>query len=220
MLNDYDQIICIHPKDFSTDFLKPIGDLFENKYYIIEDNEESHQNTLSLIRQLQRKCLIVFLGHGSSSGLNSANTHLYSKRTFINKDIGNEIFSAHDIFLLCCNSSEYTKQLHSYNSILGFGNILSSKEEVTIEAEYTGILRVLDDDDISKFNMSYVHAIRSAFTLLFKGKITFKHLKDYIEYFINKEISQILLNKEKSNRIEVSKLYFELRNEMVVRFRC
>lgn len=219
MTDNYNQIICIHPKDFSTDFLKPIGELFEGNYYIIEDNEESHLHILLQIKELIGKCLIVFLGHGSSSGLTSASGNLYSKRTFVDKIIANDIFISHDIFLLCCNSSDFIKQLHTYNSIIGFGNILSSKEEVTIEAEYTGIFRDLTDDDISRYNESYVYAIKATFSLLLKRKITFKQLKDYIEYFINKEIGKILLDKEKSNRLEVSKLYFELRNEMIFKLK-
>ncbi len=101
--------------------------------------------------------------------------------------------------------------------MIGFGNILSSMEELSIEAENaTGIYRNLNEKDFENFNSSYINAIICSINLFLSNKINFEQIYQYIEFFINKDILSVLKNKEKDNRLEVSKLLFEFKNEMVL----
>lgn len=219
MYNVYSNIICIHPKDKTTDFLKPLGEIFESNYKVIEDNDKSHTDILQLIESFTKKSLIVFLGHGHTHGLSSSSTENFPSKVFIDITIANNLFKKHDVLLLACRSSEFIGKIDlAYNTIIGFGNILSSLEEVSNEAEYeTGIYRNLEQINIDYFNKSYTEAILKSFILVFKGKIKFNQLPSYISYFLNKSINLILKQSNKENSVEVAKLLFEFRNEMILK---
>lgn len=219
MCSSYSNIICIHPKDMTTDFLSPIGEIFKSNYQIVEDNDESHAKVLLLIESYSEKSLIVFLGHGHTFGLSGSSTENFPSKVFIDKIKANKLFVNHDVLLLSCKSSEFIGNINSaYNSIIGFGNILSSLGEVSNEAEYeTGLYRNLQQEDIDYFNKSYIDAISKSFILVFQNKIKFNQIPSYISCFLNKSINFILRQKDKENRIEVAKLLFEFRNEMVLK---
>ncbi|MGV8946474.1 MAG: hypothetical protein ACOH1N_08600 [Lutibacter sp.] len=219
MCNIYSNIICIHPKDSSTDFLRLLGEIFNANYIVIDDNDEAHTNTLLLLESFREKSLVVFLGHGHTYGLSSSNTNDYPLKIFIDIQLANKLFIKHDVLLLACRSSDFIRNINPvYSSIIGFGNILSSLEEVSNEAQYeTGLFRDLNQVDIDDFNNNYIDSISKSLKLLFENKIIFSQIPIYISYFLNKKINNILRKKEKVNRIEVAKLLFELRDEMIIK---
>lgn len=218
MLNSYSNVICIHPKDETTDFLKPIGKIFNSDNHIVDDNQESHDNILRQIESYSTKSLIIFLGHGRSYCLQGSNTINFAEETFISVEKANQLFINHDVLLLACKSSEFISLIkENYNSIIGFGNIISSLDEVSIEAEYSGNFRKLAQNDIDFFNKSYTNAIAQSFTLLVNGTIKFRQLPSYISYFINKSINFILRQSDEENRYEIAKLLFEFRNDMILK---
>lgn len=219
-MNDiYTNILCIHPKDDTTNFLNPLGKIFGDNYRIIEDNDKSHTDILQLIESFTKKSLIVFLGHGRTHGLSSSSTENFPSKVFIDITKANNLFKKHDVLLLACRSSEFIGKIALiYNTIIGFGNIISSLEEASNEAQYeTGIYRDLEQIDIDYFNKSYTDAISKSFILALKGKIKFNQLPSYISYFLNKSINLILRQSNKKNRIDVAKLLFEFRNEMILK---
>ncbi|QQT24501.1 hypothetical protein [Sphingobacterium spiritivorum] len=212
-ISSYKAIKCIRPKDSSTDFLDPIGHIFGENYILIEPADSYHDGTLDLLKQLEKTSLIVFLGHGTSSSLHSARSEGYEQKDFITKE-HNQYFANHNVLFLACRSSDFILKLNGYRSIIGFGNIISSRAEISQEAEYTGKFRQLEDEEISLFNESYVFAIKNALDLLFAGKLQFRQLSKYISFFLNKAINKVLRDKSLKNRIELSRLLFELRNDM------
>src|SRR5690606_7093609 len=99
---------------------------------------------------------------------------------------------------------------------IGFGNIISSKDEVKIDAENNNnIFRILKQDDIDVFNSMYCNAVIRSLLLFKNDTIMFNNIPQYIEYYINKDINKILRQKDKKNRIKVARLLFEFRNEMI-----
>lgn len=216
MSSGYKNIVLIHSIDDSTAFLNCFKELAPDGYLLVEPNDESIHNVIEKVKSIQPLSLIIFLGHGHSFGLSSPKSETYKERIIINAVIGNNIFNKHDVLLLSCKSAEFIKHLNTYNSIIGFGNIISSLKEVTDEADYvTGKFRDLSADDIDYFNQSYVKAIMTSLTLLINMKITFGGLPQWISYFINKEINLVLRQRDKHNRIEIATLLFEFRNEMI-----
>lgn len=210
------KLFIIHALDESTDFLKIFKEQFQNNYHIIEPSEESIKESLDLIKSLPEDYNIVFLGHGHSIGLYSPESQSFEKKIIIDVNIGNKIFFKKNILLLSCNSNQYIKKLKGFNRIIGFGNILSSTEEVTNEAaNLTGVFRNLSKEDIDYFNSCYSYAVINTLKELDLNKINFNKIPTVIEFYINKKINDILLNKSIKNRIEISKLLFEFRNEML-----
>ncbi|MFC0316945.1 hypothetical protein [Olivibacter oleidegradans] len=212
-INAQNSLLCIRPKDLTTDFLDPIGDIFGDKYIIVDDNDEAHASALSRLQQLHPASIIIFLGHGSSTCLHSAKTESYKQRDFITKD-NNDIFVNNNVLLLTCRSEQLISRFNGYKDIIGFGNIISSREEISQEAEETGKFRTLEDNEIETFNKSFVYAIRTSFELLLSEKIAFSQIPQYISFFINKCINNILRDQSFKNRIELARLLFEFRNEM------
>lgn len=213
-MSRYQKIICIHPQDETTSFLTPIREVFGKNTILIEPNIESHDSVLKELSQLSQKCLIVFLGHGSSILLKGAVSAGFELEGFIDNNQAKTLFANHDVFLLSCNSSEFLKSFSSYNASIGFGNILSSIEEVEIEQKFRDIN--VDAEDIEIFKFAFVKAIYNSFLAFNHGIIKFSELSICIRYNVNKEINIILLNKGTVNRKEVAKLLFEFRDEMVL----
>jgi hypothetical protein len=211
--SSYKSVLCLRPQDDTTNFLAPIGYLFGENYIIIDDNEGSHNEALQKLTELQPTSLVIFLGHGTSFSLYSAKSATFEQRNFITKD-HNSSFVGHNVILLACRSEQLILKLNGYNNIIGFGNIISSRHEITHDAELTGHFRKLEDEEIEIFNASYVHAVSSALELLLSDKIVFSQVSNYISFFINKCINQVLRNHNLQNRLELSTLLFEFRNDM------
>lgn len=209
-------IHIIHALDETTEFLNVFNKHFPDQYFIIEPNKSSVNKSLSFVEQVPEEDMIVFLGHGHSTGLYTPESDTFEKEVFINVELGNDLFKNRLVFLLTCNSNQFIKKLSDYRNIIGFGNIISSMHEVNSEAEVTtGIYRNLSIGDVEFFNESYCGAVISALNEYQNSSLSFIDLPKIIEFNINQRINETLLNKEIKNRTEISRLLFEFRNEMV-----
>ncbi|TCI93644.1 hypothetical protein [Tenacibaculum sp. M341] len=216
-MNNYKSIVIIHAKDNSTLFLSKFKEEFDNIYYSFSSDEKSIQKAKELICDLEPKSLIIYLGHGSSSGLYIPDNTFDYQKYFIDTTQANFYFDEHDIFLLTCKSNEFIKKIYKPNFSIGFGNIISSKEELDHHNKYSEIKKILSVDEIDLFNNIYVKSSIKVIKLLINEKIQFIDLPKYLRFQFNQEINKILLNKKNNNRIELAKLLFELRNKIVIK---
>jgi len=209
-------IHIIHALDKTTEFLSVFRDHFCDNCFVIEPNAESVKKSITFLEQVPEESLIVFLGHGHSTGLYTPEVNGFEKYTFIDKSNAAELFENKLVILLSCRSSEFIDKINSANQIIGFGNILSSPEELRIEADLeTGRYRDLSKGDLNYFNYSYCYAIINALNNYKKGSYIFKQLPTLVEFYINQKINETLLNKAIHNRVEIARLLFEFRNEML-----
>jgi hypothetical protein len=208
-------LYIIHALDETTTFLTVFQEHFEKNYYSFQPDENVQNQVTELLESSLPGSLIVFLGHGHSTGLYSPESSEFPKEIFINAELGNRLFDGKQVILLSCNSSQFIDRLDTFQVIVGFGNILSSIEEVNTEAEnVTGVYRKLSRADIDLFNKTYCEAIIQAIKLLGTEKYSFNDLPTIIEFQVNKRINDLLFNKGLSNRTEIAKLLFEFRDEM------
>lgn len=204
----------IHALDETTSFLSIFQDNFSDNFFVIEPNQASVERSIEYLQGVPENSIIIFLGHGDSAGLHTPESSSFRKNTFIDKVNCNELFINKKALLLSCRSREFIGKIHSAQQIIGFGNILSSPQEVRTEAELeTGNYRNLSKEDIDFFNSSYCYAIIQALYNYKKG-YRFNQLPILIEFYINQKINKILLNKAIENRVEIARLLFEFRNEM------
>lgn len=211
------ELYFIHALDKTTSFLSVFTEHFKENFFTIKPDKDSVENSIKYIQETPENSVVVFLGHGHSTGLYTPESEKFSKEIFINSEIGNRIFNTKKVLLLSCNSNQYIRRLNSFKFIIGFGNILSSMNEVSTEAEIeTGVYRDLSENDIHFFNSSYCYAIINALQNYNRGTYQFNELPTLIEFYINQKINEILLNKEVKNRVEIARLLFEFRNEMVL----
>lgn len=206
----------LYSSDETTTFLKVFQDNFEKNFCLIEPTQESVNQCINFLSKIPNNQTIVFLGHGHSTGLYTPQSENFEKYIFINSEIGNQYFNNKNLILLSCNSNQFISRLKEFNNIIGFGNILSSMEEISTEAENsTGVYRDVNQEDIDNFNMCYCYALIKAIKLTMKNKYKFEDIPRLIEFYLNQNISNILNDKNKKNRTEVAKLYYEFRNEMI-----
>jgi hypothetical protein len=217
-MNNYNDILIIHPVDQSTQFLSEFKNHFEEYYYCFDNQKNQINNIKIRLGNLQEKNLIIYIGHGSSSGLYEPDEEGDYNNYFLDVNWGNNYFQDQDIILLSCNSSEFIKKLHLCSNSIGFGNIMSSIKELNIHNNTATKKKILTEKDIDSFNKFYVHSIIKSVKLLIDNKIRFDQIPKYIEFYINKNINSVLKNKSIENRIEIARLLFEFRNEMIYLF--
>lgn len=210
MMSKYNLLI-VHALDETTKFLLPFKNEFLEFYWEIKADHSNIQDTLNKISQKPKNSVIVFLGYGHSTGLYAPNDR---DNIFIDKDKGNELFINKNILLLSCNSNQFIKNLNTYRHIIGFGDILSSMEEVRIRSEYEANI-CISNEDIKWFYNTYIQSIIKTLRHLLKGQIEFSEVAKYIEFYINKEINRILRDKTIINRKERARLLFEFKNDMI-----
>lgn len=216
-MNNYKNVLILHATDNSTLFLSKFKKEFSNIYYSFSSDEKSIQKAKELICDIEPKSLIIYLGHGSSSGLYTPDNTFDYQNYFIDATKANFYFDEHDIFLLTCKSNEFIKKIYKPNFSIGFGNIISSKEELDHHNKYSDIEKTLSIDEINMFNDIYIRASIKTLKLLINEKIQFLDIPKYLRFQLNKEINSILLNKENKNRLELAKLVFEFRNQIVIK---
>lgn len=216
-MNNYKDVLIIHPIDQSTTFLAEFEKHFKKNYCSFDNDKTKITQVKNKLGDLETKSLIIYIGHGSSSGLYEPNEEGDYDKYFLDVNWGNHFFEDHDVILLSCKSSEFIQKLYNCKNIIGFGNIVSSFTEVKISNEKTGIKKNLIPEDVDYFNNCYVSSIIKSLKLLISDKIKFNQMSVFIEYFINKEINNVLKNKSIENNVEIARLLFEFRNEMFVK---
>lgn len=215
-MNDYKGILVLHAVDNSTLFLNSFEKDFSDYYLAFDSTKKAILHAKNLLGGLNPKSLIIYLGHGGSSGLYEPDeNHLYEK-LFLDATWGNHYFEDHDIFLLSCKSNDYVNKVYTPNFSLGFGNIISSKEELKIHNEKNDIKKNLSVDELDLFNQIYIKISIKIIKSLINNNIRFNEIIKYFNFLINQEINKILLNKENENRVEISRLLFEFRNEIIL----
>lgn len=214
-MNKYDKILILHALDNSTNFLSVFKEEFNDIYFSFNSEQKSIDSAKSLLGDLKPKSLIIYLGHGSSSGLYEPDdSHSYEKY-FLDVTWGNHFFDEHDIFLLSCKSNEYIKRIYKANSSIGFGNIISSKFELDHHNESNRVKIPLQQSDIDRFNEIYVNSSIKVIKKLINNEIFFFDAPKYLRFMINTDINQLLLDKNNSNRLHFTKLLFDFRNEFL-----
>lgn len=209
------RIYILHALDETTEFLSVFKEHFSDDFFVIDPKQRSVSDSFLFLDKVPEEKVVVFLGHGHSTGLYTPESSSFEKEVFINSTLANKYFKNKVILLLSCNSNQFIKQINSHRYIIGFGNIISSMKELIVEREFSsGHVRKISDKDIDYFNKTYCHAVISALKKYQSGLYKYNDLPTLIEFFINQKINEILLNKEIVNKREIARLLFEFRNEM------
>lgn len=216
-MNNYKGILILHAVDNSTLFLKSFEKEFSDYYLSFDSTKESILKAKNSLGDLNPKSLIIYLGHGSSFGLYEPDENHKYEKLFLDVNWGNLYFEDHDVLLLSCRSGEYLNKIYKSNFSLGFGNIISSDEELKIHNEKNHIKKKLNIDEINLFNETYIKISIKAVESLINGVTTFENITRSFYFLVNQEINKILLNKENINRVELSRMLFEFRNEIILK---
>lgn len=207
-------MIVVYPHDPSTLFLKEIVEKI--KPFITSEVDrampDAYDKTISFINSHQ-KATLIFLGHGFSEGLYGGCYVADGKQILITKDIAIKSFRNRKVILLCCRSSEFIIKIeNTFEVAIGFGNIKTSKEDLTSKADKEKfkdykILELFRKNLVDLFANSIVEATRSnySFYQFYKG----------LKLRMNKAICNYSLSKDLNENL-AGQLLFELKREMLI----
>lgn len=132
-MKNFENIVVIYPIDNTTDFLIPLFDflvsLFPNCLVfrpVFNSKIHSYIN--------DNTQLIIFLGHGTPSGIFGGTSENGDKNHLCDAEWGAHFFNECSIILFSCNSADYLRNIKKYpinlNNYIVFGDMPTDKEHV------------------------------------------------------------------------------------------
>lgn len=214
-MTKYHAIKVYHAVDPTTEFLRSLEELGD--CYVAFDEKNSN-HFVQDVKNYDERSLIIFAGHGFSEGLyRPANLRRDDENyLMMNATTANICFQDHDVMLLACRSEQFIKKLSTFNHVIGFGNIISSQDEVKIYNSKNEKQITLTDEDLDIFNQAYTDSVCKTVSLIQSQKINFLQIPTYLSFFINTKINNILKVKTIQNRKEIARQLFRFRNEMLL----
>jgi len=184
----------IHPKDETTDFLEHIyadlEDTDSTKINLLRiKNREEHTKIFTIVPEIPVGNLIVFLGHGTSTGLSGAVTSDYDYKVFIS-DQQLKIFKNKEILFLTCRSNQYLRKFYKESglkSAIGFPNMITDRDEVDFHDEPERITEITQND-IDKYKQILTCVIKNSLNDYIKYELNTKVLHSRIKMRLNKEL--------------------------------
>lgn len=173
--------LIIHPRDASTDFLKPIYSNIEDKTVLTEGTRKK------VIQEIERHDRIMMMGHGSPSGLFSIGRFdsLYAIDSSLVKLLGEK-----ECVLIWCNADKFVE----YHGLKGFYSGMFISE--VSEAAYCGFLT--DQATVNESNN---------FFALWLGMVANKPLSEIYDSLLPKY--QILAEDNKVAAYNQKRLYLK-----------
>lgn len=206
------RIIIIHPKDETTDFLEEISSyLIKNVNVEISilrlSTKEDHLSFFETVHTFDENELILFLGHGTSTGLSGCSTNQYEQTEFITeKQL--KVFENRNLILLSCRSNQY---LNSYfkdcklKSAIGFPNLITDFEEVIHHDDPTR-LEGITLDDIEEFKIILVEIVKYTLEDYCKSELSIFQIFNRLKIRINKKIILLYQKNITNDKTAVGKM--------------
>lgn len=184
------KILCIFPKDTTTEFLRPVYNTLCQQSNVVglELNIVEDDNFLEkLLDATSRADCVVFLGHGTNSGLYGT-----IQVPLIDDKIGNiDCLKNKALILFACKSAEFIKN-YRYTNALGFGFIPSSLDDVRGGKLHNIELSKLSQADLDLFRNAVVRIwVR---TLAEAPVHDICRVQRHFTFYTNCEIVDMLLN--------------------------
>ena len=209
-------VVCIFPKDNSTDFLIPIYESLETlsdfKGFRIDTNNELERNELFSVLSNNEggESLVVFLGHGATYCLYGSPDSDRKVKLFDKDNIN--ILSDYPIICSACNSKDFLKKRHP--NYIGFGDIPSDFFEVEAERNLGNpdYLSWANDEDIISFRKSIVDAFVQTVKTTHCDKLS--NLYGFFKLLINKRIATLLMERNTNHYREIADMLYDFADEM------
>ena len=150
------RVLCLFPKDETTEFLRPIYEELCKKSSVIGfDNDaiEDDDYFEKLESLLQETDAMIFLGHGSSNTLYGTNFN-----PIIDDKSGNlDYLKGRKLLLFSCKSVDYIRH-YNLKDAIGFGFIPTSKDDAHEGAKLHNMdISCLDNSSLQLFRNAIVN---------------------------------------------------------------
>lgn len=209
------KIVCIYPEDKSTIFLLPIYKQLEHLSGFVGyrfDTLGSHE-TKSLYNStnFEKGSLLFFLGHGASNKLYGSVDENGNKQELFNTRNIDHIKDL-DFVCIACRSKEFSHK--HFQKYIGFGNIISDFSEIISERDISDpcFMEWAAEKDICNFQSLFVKTITNAILLSSCNDI--QSLYKMMKLCFNKQIAELLKNRNLSNYRHLADMLYEVLDEM------
>lgn len=212
------KVICIYPKDQSTDFLKPVYEQLKQISYftgycfdtIVSQETQKLYNSL----YFDKDSMLIFLGHGSSNKLYGSVDKLNKKQVLFNETNIDHIKDL-DFICIACRSNEFAQKY--FKNYMGFGDITSDFSEVIAERNLgdPNYLEWAHEFDITNFRNLFVESLKNA--ILTSRCSSIVSLYKMLKLSINKQIANLLLEKNMPNYRHLADMLYTIQTEMEYR---
>lgn len=200
-------MVCIFPKDESTDFLLPLYNCICTLGFRgvrVDTNEELK----SVVEAISKAHFIVFLGHGTSFSL--MGTPVNGEKTSIIDRSNVDLLKGKKLFLLSCRSAEFCESFQLSPSI-GFGMMPTGLDDVYSMIDEDADFPALRQPDIDVYNECLISALSTAFRISNINDI--EELCNKVRLCVNYEIAHCLIERKAAMFREVADLLQDLKND-------
>lgn len=200
------KILCIYPKDATTEFLRPVFNAICAKPHVVGlelDTIEDDDFLDKLSHHLADVGVVFFLGHGSSTCLYGSNLN-----PLIEDKMGNiEELRSKSLILFACKSADFIKTYQFHNS-LGFGFIPTTLDDARDGKLHRLNLKNLDPSSLYLFQQTIVRIwLRTLREAALEHPAEISHI---FSFYTNCEIVDTLLHHKESPdyRLIADMLYY------------
>ena len=178
----------------------------------IHPSDQSYNDCLEKIKELDCGSIILFLGHGQSDRLYGGESEAFDKKPIVKLNEMN-IFQNKYLILLACDSAELLKssfrQAKMIKSI-GFGALPTEIEELDNNKKFANV--GITKATIDLFRSVIVSTVSDAIVHSLKYKLDFIQTKDYLTFLLNKKINSVILEDNNEN---LGDLIYQMKYELV-----
>lgn len=214
------KVICIYPKDESTNFLMPIFESLQilPNFIGYRCDTTSNNNKAMIIEALEAHdddaSILFFLGHGASNKLyGSIDTNGERQTLFDNTNL--ELLNKFNLVGVSCKSADFFN--YGIDNYIGFGDITSDFLEVMItrELEEPNYLSWATQEDIENFKHIFVQIIVN--TIEYTKCMNLCSIYRILELNINKMIANNLIERKIVNYRYIADMLFCILDEMTLK---
>ncbi|MGX7668874.1 hypothetical protein [Flavobacterium pedocola] len=214
------KIVIIHPKDETTDFLEEITSyLLENTVVEIVilrlATKDDHLSFFETVQTFKENELILFLGHGTSTGLSGCSTNECEQQVFIaEKQL--KVFENKNLILLSCRSNQYLKSYFKdckLKSAIGFPNLITDFEEV-IHHDDPSRLEDITEDDVEAFKIALVEIVKFSLVDFVNSDLTVFQIFNRIKLRLNRKIVNLYQRNVTNDKTPLGKMLHDIANDL------
>lgn len=209
------KVVIIHPKDTTTDFLEEISTYIEALN--IEVNilrlitKEEHLSFFETVHSFDENELIIFLGHGTSTGLSGCNTNDYEQPEFITeKQL--KVFENKNLILLSCRSNQYLKSYFkdcNLKSAIGFPNLITDFDEVPYHDD-PDRLDGITKDDVEAFKIILVEIVKFSLEDFVNNELSVFQIFNRMKLRINRRIINLYQKNAPNDKTPLGKMLHDV----------
>lgn len=202
------KILCIFPKDSTTEFLEPLFEELCKKYDatpLLGDPQDDDDYLDKLAELAEQSDTIIFLGHGSSRVLYGVNFNE------LIHDCNVDILQDKNLVLFACNSVGFIKK-YKLTHALGFGIVPTSHYDAENGKLHSLPLKNLTILDIGHIQKAIVRIWSR--TLVEADILDVSSFYKVFSYYTNVEIVECLKKREQQNFRLIADILYYLKTDM------